>query len=49
MTSSNENVLKVEDDVYLDVKGKGSSVITLKTVDGRCQRTIGCNKRILIS
>ena len=35
MTSSNENVLKVEDDVYLDVKGKGSSVITLKTVDGR--------------
>ena len=30
MTSSNENVLKVEDDVYLDVKGKGSSVITLK-------------------
>ena len=35
MTSSNENVLKVEDDVYLDVKGKGSSVITLKTADGR--------------
>ena len=35
MTSSNENVLKVEDDIYLDVKGKGSSVITLKTVDGR--------------
>ena len=35
MTSSNENVLKVKDDVYLDVKGKGSSVITLKTADGR--------------
>lgn len=30
MTSSNENVLKVEDDVYLDVKGKGSSVINFK-------------------
>ena len=35
MTRSNEKDLKVEDDVYLDVKGKGSSVITLKTVDGR--------------
>ena len=35
MTSSNEDVLKVADEVYLDVMGKGSSVITLKTADGR--------------
>ena len=35
MTSSNENVLRVKDEGYLDVIGKGYSVITLKTVDGR--------------
>ena len=35
MTSSNEDVLKVADEVYLDVMGRGSSIITLKTADGR--------------
>ena len=35
MTSSNENVLKVTDDAYLQAVGKGSAMITLKTADGR--------------
>ena len=35
MTSSNENVLRVVEEDYLDVMGKGSTTITLKTADGR--------------
>ena len=35
MTSSNENVLRVIEEDYLDVMGKGSTTITLKTADGR--------------
>ena len=35
MTSSNENVLRVTDDNRLEVIGKGSAIITLKTIDGR--------------
>ena len=35
MTSSNKNVLRVTEDDRLEVIGKGSAVITLKTVDGR--------------
>ena len=35
MTSSNKNVLKVTEDDRLEVIGKGSAVITLKTADGR--------------
>ena len=35
MTSSNENVLRVTEDDRLEVIGKGSAVITLKTADGR--------------
>ena len=35
MTSSNKNVLRVTEDDRLEVIGKGSAVITLKTADGR--------------
>ena len=35
MTSSNENVLRVTADERLEVIGRGSSIITLKTADGR--------------
>ena len=35
MTSSNENVLRVTEDERLEVIGRGSTVITLKTADGR--------------
>ena len=35
MTSSNENVLRVTEDERLEVIGRGSSIITLKTADGR--------------
>ena len=35
VTSSNENVLKINADDDLEVRGKGSSIITIKTVDGR--------------
>ena len=35
MTSSNENVLRVTADECLEVIGRGSSIITLKTADGR--------------
>lgn len=35
MISSNENVLRVTEDERLEVIGRGSTVITLKTADGR--------------
>ena len=35
MSSSDESVLKIKNKNYLEVMGKGSAIITLKTVDGR--------------
>ena len=35
MSSSNENILRVKDESYLQAIGKGSAIITLKTADGR--------------
>ena len=35
LTSSNENVIKINADDDFEIIGKGSSIITIKTVDGR--------------